>query len=73
MILVLLRTGLRIGELLHTRVADVNVRERRIEIYEAEKNRLGRVVYLSEDALSALGIWMKQAKRLEGVPVLWTQ
>ena len=55
MILVLLRTGLRIGELLHTRVTDVNVRERRIEIYEAEKNRLGRVVYLSEDAFRRWG------------------
>ena len=65
MILVLLRTGLRIGELLHTRVTDVNVRERRIEIYEAEKNRLGRVVYLSEDALSALGIWMRKRNVLK--------
>jgi integrase/recombinase XerD len=65
MILVLLRTGMRIGELLHTRVTDVNVRERRIEIYEAEKNRLGRVVYLSEDALSALGIWMRKRNVLK--------
>lgn len=59
MILVLLRTGMRIGELLHTRVTDVHLRERRIEIYEGEKNRLGRVVYLSDDALRALGDWMK--------------
>ena len=65
MILILLRTGMRIGELLHTRVTDVNVRERRIEIYEAEKNRLGRVVYLSEDALSALGIWMHKRNVLK--------
>ncbi len=59
MILVLLRTGMRIGELLQTRVSDVHLRERRIEIYEGEKNRLGRVVYLSDDALGALGVWMK--------------
>ena len=59
MILVLLRTGMRIGELLHTQVTDVHLKERRIEIYEGEKNRLGRVVYLSEDALGALGAWMK--------------
>jgi integrase/recombinase XerD len=65
MILILLRTGMRIGELLHTRVTDVNVRERRIEIYEGEKNRLGRVVYLSEDALSALGIWMRERNVLK--------
>ena len=60
MILVLLRTGMRIGELLSTRVCDVNLKERRIEIYEAEKNRVGRVVYLSDDALSALGRWFEK-------------
>lgn len=57
MILVLLRTGMRIGELLDTKVTDVHIKERRIEIYEAQKNRLGRVVYLSEDAIIALKTW----------------
>ncbi len=57
MILVLLRTGMRIGELLNTKVADVYMNERRIEIYEAAKNRMGRVVYLSDDALTALSAW----------------
>ncbi|MEE9402693.1 MAG: tyrosine-type recombinase/integrase [Desulfobacteria bacterium] len=60
MILVLLRTGLRIGELLDTRVRDVSLKERRIEIYEAQKNRVGRVVYLSDDAHSALAKWFKK-------------
>lgn len=60
MILVLLRTGMRIGELLDTRVRDVSLKERRIEIYEAQKNRVGRVVYLSDDAHSALGKWFKK-------------
>jgi integrase/recombinase XerD len=59
MILVLLRTGMRIGELLHTKVTDVHIQERRIEIYEAQKNRLGRVVYLSDDAVTALKAWLK--------------
>ena len=58
MILVLLRTGMRIGELLNTKVSDVHMKERRIEIYEAAKNRLGRVVYLSEDAIIALKDWL---------------
>jgi integrase/recombinase XerD len=57
MILVLLRTGMRIGELLGTRMGDIHIKERRIEIYEGEKNRLGRVVYLSEDAVCALEDW----------------
>ena len=57
MILVLLRTGMRIGELLSTRMIDIHLKERKIEIYEGEKNRLGRVVYLSEDAIYALEAW----------------
>jgi integrase/recombinase XerD len=60
MIMVLLRTGMRIGELLQTKVADVHIKERRIEIYEGEKNRLGRVVYLSDDAVLALRKWLKK-------------
>jgi len=60
MIMLLLRTGMRIGELLSTKVTDVHIKEKRIEIYEGEKNRLGRVVYLSADALSALRKWLKE-------------
>ena len=60
MIMVLLRTGMRIGELLNTKVADVHIKEQRIEIYEGEKNRLGRVVYLSDDAVIALRKWLKE-------------
>lgn len=60
LILVLLRTGMRIGELLHLNIRDLDVRERKIHIYEGEKNCLGRVVYLSDDALMALGLWLKK-------------
>jgi len=59
MILLLLRTGMRIGELLNMRPRDVNFKERRIELFEAEKNRLGRVVYISDDAQDALKAWLK--------------
>ena len=58
MILVLLRTGMRIGELLNTQVRDLNLSERKIAIYEAEKNGVGRVVYISNDALCALRAWL---------------
>ena len=60
MILVLLRTGMRIGELLSTKMSDIHLKERRIEIYEGEKNRLGRVVYLSKDAVCALEAWFHE-------------
>jgi len=60
MVMILLRTGMRIGELLNTRVMDIHLKERRIEIYEGEKNRTGRVVYLSEDALNALSAWCEE-------------
>jgi site-specific recombinase XerD len=60
LILVLLRTGMRIGELLGLKLIDLDVHERKIHIYEGEKNCLGRVVYLSDDALMALGFWLKK-------------
>jgi integrase/recombinase XerD len=59
MILLLLRTGMRIGELLDTKVSDINIDERKIAIYEGEKNRMGRVVYVSDDALWALRAWLR--------------
>ncbi len=66
MILVLLRTGMRIGELLNTRVADVQMEEQKILIYEGEKNQRGRVVYFSEDAKEALQAWLnKRDQRIE--------
>ena len=58
MVLILLRTGMRIGELLNTRLSDVNLAEKRIEIFETQKNRVGRVVYLAEDACQALEDWL---------------
>lgn len=63
MITVLVRTGMRIGELLHTLVTEVHLKEKKIEIYEAGKTRVGRVVYLSEDALAALRAWLRKRKK----------
>jgi len=69
MILVLLRTGIRIGELLRLRVSDVYLPERKIHLVVGEKNRTGRVVYLSVDACQALQEWIK--KREEERPLLF--
>jgi site-specific recombinase XerD len=60
MIIVLLRTGMRIGELLNTRMRELNMEEQKILIYEAQKNHLGRVVYFSDDAKGALEGWLKE-------------
>ena len=59
LILTLLRTGMRIGELLNTRVEHLNLREQQVHIFEAQKNRVGRVVFLSADAVSALRKWIE--------------
>jgi len=67
--LTLLRTGMRIGELLSTTISEVNLSEKRIEIYQAHKNLTGRVVYLSTDALKALKKWIK--KRNAETPYLF--
>jgi integrase/recombinase XerD len=60
LVLLLLRTGMRIGELLSTTVNDLNLRERKILIYQAEKTQIGRVVYFSDDAREALGAWLAE-------------
>jgi site-specific recombinase XerD len=59
LILLLLRTGMRIGELLNAKLDDVDLRQQRILIYESEKTSVGRVVYYSEDAQQALLAWLK--------------
>jgi len=56
--LILLRTGMRVGELLDLRVSDLNLPEKKILIYMGEKNYRGRVVYLSEDAVEAAEAWL---------------
>ncbi len=59
LILLLLRTGMRIGELLDTKVHDVDLNNQKILIYQADKTGLGRVVYYSGDAQTALLSWLK--------------
>lgn len=60
MILVLLRTGMRISELLALRVGDVHIKDQRIVIREGAKTRRGRVVYFSTDARDALKAWLQK-------------
>jgi len=60
MILLLLRTGMRIGELLNLQNHDIQMTEKKIDIWEAQKTRIGRVVYFSEDAANALKAWLQQ-------------
>ncbi len=59
LILLLLRTGMRIGELLNVKVNDISFSERKILIYLGEKNYQGRAVYYSEDADLAIQSWME--------------
>jgi len=58
--LLLLRTGMRIGEALGLRLNDLDIKDRKIHIFEGEKNSMGRVVYLSDDALFALKLWLRR-------------
>ena len=59
LILLLLRTGIRIGEALELRLNDLDVQDRKVHLFQGEKNSMGRVVYLSEDALFALKRWLQ--------------
>ncbi len=58
--LLLLRTGIRIGEALGLRLNDLDIKGRKVHLYEGEKNSMGRVVYLSDDALFALKLWLRR-------------
>jgi integrase/recombinase XerD len=55
----LLRTGIRIGEALALTMNDIDLKEKKVHIYEGEKNKMGRVVYLSNDAVFCLKRWFK--------------
>ena len=50
-------------------MGEVNLSEKRIEIYQAYKNMTGRVVYLSDDARDALDKWIKI--RVADIPYLF--
>jgi integrase/recombinase XerD len=65
LILLLLRTGIRIGEALGLTMNDIDLAERKIRLLEGEKNSVGRVVYLSDDALFALKRWLTIRNREE--------
>ena len=65
LILLLLRTGMRIGELLNTRIVDIDFREQKIFIYLAEKTAVGRVVYYCGDANAALMQWLRRRDPLK--------
>jgi integrase/recombinase XerD len=60
LILLLLRTGIRIGEALGLRLNDLDIKDRKVHLYEGEKNSMGRVVYLSDDALFAIKLWLRR-------------
>jgi integrase/recombinase XerD len=59
LILLLLRTGIRIGEALGLTINDIDLKGRKVNLYQGEKNDRGRVVYLSNDALFSLKRWFK--------------
>jgi len=58
MVMLLLRTGLRISELLNIKMNDINLEEQTIRIYESMKTGSGLVVYFSNDAAAALYDWL---------------
>lgn len=59
MIMMLLRTGMRICELLALKPQDINLRKRTVTIHQSAKNGQGRILYISDDAYKELRKWMK--------------
>lgn len=58
LILLLLHTGMRIGELLQLKMTDIILPERKILLFIGEKNLHGRVVYYNQEAEEALEKWL---------------
>lgn len=58
LILLLLHTGMRIGELLQLKMDDIVLPERKILLFIGEKNLHGRVVYYNQEAEEALEKWL---------------
>jgi len=58
LILLLLRTGIRIGEALSLTINDLDLKGRKVHLHRGEKNDKGRVVYLSNDAAFCLKRWL---------------
>jgi integrase/recombinase XerD len=63
-LLLLLRSGMRVGELMRVRVEDADMEQMSIKLYVGEKNRLGRIVYFTKDARAAIEEWMKERMRM---------
>ncbi len=59
LIMLLLRTGMRIGELLEVKLEDIILHDQKILIYIGSKNYEGREVYYSTDAEQALKHWLR--------------
>jgi site-specific recombinase XerD len=73
MFLVLLRTGIRVGELLRLTVADVDLAQSALYIHQGNKNGRGRVVYLAADARQALAAWLKERQPFNVKQLFFTQ
>jgi len=58
LILLLLHTGMRIGELLQLKITDIILSERKILLFIGEKNLHGRIVYYNQEAEEALQKWL---------------
>ena len=59
LLMLLYRTGMRIGELLQVKVDDIILSEQTILLYIGSKNYEGREVYYSSDAEQALKDWLR--------------
>ena len=71
--LVLLRTGIRVGELSRLTVADVDLAQSALSIHQGNKNGRGRVVYLAADARQALAAWLKERQPFSVKPLFFTR
>lgn len=71
--LLLLRSGIRVGELIALHQADVDLNQATLIVRCGKKNARGRVVFLAPDALQALQVWLRQRPRVPVDRLFFTQ
>lgn len=59
MIFILLRTGIRISELLNLKLQNIRLKSRIILINRSAKTGVGRIAYISDDVYRILKNWLK--------------
>lgn len=70
--MLMLRCGLRVEEIAPLTIDGIEYRNRQVFVFDGKGSK-GRVVYMSEDARSALRVYLNKRELSKGKRVFWVQ